>query len=164
MKSKFKVGDKFFKIDHNDIICKYRVEDVCKSNGVEFVDVAPLIEYEYDITGSITFEKDYFDDKEALYENYHHTESKNDVSKYNTITIIRDDEFEKCFDKKKTALKAMIKHNRKMINSYKAEIETVKDLVEFPFNYEVTDDEYQFIAYKERCVELLDVYPDIDFD
>ena len=163
MKSKFKVGDKFFKIDYTDRICKYRVEDVCKSNGVEFVDAAPLIEYVYDITGSITLKKECFDDKETLYDIYHHTESKNDVSKYNTITIIRDAEFEKCFDKKKTALKAMIKHNRKMINSYKEEIETVKDLVEFPFNYDTTDDVYKFMVYKERCAELLDVYPDIDF-
>jgi len=163
MKSKFKVGDEFFKIDDTDTICKYRAENVRKSNGVEYVDAKPLTEYEYDITKSITLKKECFDDEEALYDIFHYTESKNDISEYNNITIIADYEFKKCFDKKKSALKAMVKHNRKMINGYKAEIETVKDLVEFPFNNDITVDAYRFIAYKERCVELLDVYPDIDF-
>ena len=159
MKTEFKVGDVFFKIDDCDYkIHKYRVEVVRKSNGVEYINAKPLTEYVYDITKSITLRKECLDDKEALYDIYSNTESKNDISEYNNITIIRDYYFEKCFDKKKSALKAMIKLNRKKINTYKAEIETVKDLVEFSFNNDIADDVYRFIAYKERCVELLDMF------
>lgn len=164
MKSKFKVGDVFFKIgDCNYKIHKYRVEVVRKNNGVEYVDAKPLTEYTYYILDSCSLDKEYFDDPETLYDIYYQGECKIDISEYNNITIIRDYYFEKCFDRKKSALKAMIKHNRKMINSYKKDIKNTKDLVEFPFNYKVTDDVYRFMAYNEKCVELLGVYPIIDF-
>lgn len=65
------------------------------------------------------------------------------------------------FDTKEDAVEYMKKTYRKWIDNYKKEIIDLKDLLSFPVNHNIFDDVIEFMAYKERCKELMNIEVEI---
>lgn len=161
-KYKFKVGQTFFKIDGPTMINKMRVQRV-ESHPIllntKIVTATYATRYMYYID-FFKLEKEFFDNNSILFNVYTDDETPENLLNYNMSIDIYQQEFDTCFTTKNAALKVLIKNNRKAINLYKDNIKNIKDLLKYAAKNDLSSNIYKFIAYKERCVELLNIYID----
>ena len=161
-KYKFKVGQTFFKIDGPIMISKMRVQKVESHPtllNTKIVTATYVTRYLYYID-FFKLEKEFFNNNSVLFNVYADDETVENLLNYNVSIDIYYHDFDACFITKNAALKSLIKNNRKAINLYKDDIKNIKDLLEYSTKNDLGSNIYKFIAYKERCVELLNVYID----